>query len=129
MLRRRRIKRKGPIKKRCDSLWSKIIRSHGQCEICGAQGVKLDAHHVIGRGNLNTRYDLENGVCLCSGCHTFNANSAHQNPIFFLDWFKKTYGTERIDFLNAESNKHKSFKINDYIDLEKELKQVLETKT
>ncbi len=75
------------IKKRLDKLWSQIIRSKGSCEICGKTEY-LNAHHVIGRRKLATRWDLRNGACLCSSCHTFSQNSAHQNPIWFDQWLR-----------------------------------------
>lgn len=62
-----------------DSIWSKLIRlrSGGKCEYCleekreykGGPGIWLEAAHIIGRTNRSTRWLLENGKALCSGCH------------------------------------------------------------
>jgi hypothetical protein len=52
----------------------------------------LAAHHFIRRGVKSTRLELDNGVTLCAGHHTFNYQfSAHRTPEAFTRWFKKTY--------------------------------------
>jgi len=109
-----------------DKLWSEIIRSGGRCEICG-KTTNLQAHHVIGRRNLSLRWDLHNGVCLCPGCHTFSKTSAHQNPIYFLDWFKK-HRPEDYEYLIKKKNKTKTFYLSDYEEIYKELKEVRDKK-
>jgi len=82
----RKITKKG-IKKKADKLWSEIIRAKGKCEVCGETRY-LNPHHVVGRRNHAVRFDLRNGVCLCSGCHTFRTRSAHQDPLWFMKWFE-----------------------------------------
>ena len=57
--------------KRADALWSKIVRDRAgnKCELCGGQTM-LQAHHMITKGCCGfLRYSLENGMCLCQGCH------------------------------------------------------------
>ena len=69
-------------------LWAKLVklRAHNKCEYPNCTKVnKLDAHHIYGRTNYNCRYDLDNGVCLCSGHHTFRKDSAHNAPLDFLE--------------------------------------------
>lgn len=52
-------------------------KAGGKCEYClelkrefkGGPGIWLEAAHVIGRTNRATRWKLNNGVALCSGCH------------------------------------------------------------
>ena len=103
-------KRPKPIKKKkpknwklkADAQWSLCIRlRHKQCELCGRPGFitkkglqvgGLNAHHVIGRGNLLWRHDLRNGLCLCTHCHKWNpACSPHYGGIdaalAYRDWF------------------------------------------
>ena len=51
-----------------DELWSKAIkiRDGFRCVKCG-KTYGLQSHHfVVGRRVLNTRFLLDNGVCLCS---------------------------------------------------------------
>jgi hypothetical protein len=64
---------------KADALFSDIVRSCGHCEICMKQGqprksdslpvVGLDVHHLIERGQYGYRYDLMNGISLCTSCH------------------------------------------------------------
>ncbi len=75
-------------KNKCDKLWSEIIRSKGQCEICGSYKAQ-NPHHVIGRQNYNLRWDVRNGCLLCSNHHTSGRLSAHNDSIWFMEWFKK----------------------------------------
>jgi len=73
------------LKAKCDKVWSKTILLKGKCEVCGRK-FSLNAHHIVGRRNLTLRFDLRNGCCLCSGCHRLYKNSAHENPIWFIQW-------------------------------------------
>ena len=76
------------IDKILDKLTSEIVRSKGKCEVCSKSG-KLDCHHYYGRRIRIFRWDLRNLVCLCSGCHTLNKVSFHQNPEWGVKWFKE----------------------------------------
>ena len=75
------------LKNKCDKLWSVIIRSGRVCEICGRPA--RDPHHVVGRKNHILRWDIRNGVRLCFTHHTGGNKSAHNDPLWFMDWFKK----------------------------------------
>lgn len=98
----------------CDKKWSQFVRERdSECLYCGhyeewenAKGEMkndLQAHHVIRRGISATRYDLDNGVSLCSKHHTFNNDfSAHRTEEKFRNWFKKTYPL-RWKLINAKS--------------------------
>ena len=77
--------------KKLDKLWREAIKSRDKsCQICGSVAY-LNAHHVIGRRNRNLRWDLDNGILLCSGCHTFKTQSAHQDPLWFMEWFENRH--------------------------------------
>lgn len=54
---------------KCDQAWSEAVRFRGRCDLCGNAGIDFDAHHIIGRANLFTRWDTINGACLCRPCH------------------------------------------------------------
>jgi 5-methylcytosine-specific restriction endonuclease McrA len=85
--------------KKLDSLWRKAIHERDKvCQMCGNNSDRLNAHHVIGRRNRNVRWDLDNGIGLCPGCHTFKTDSAHQDPLKFMTYFKDEY-PERYDHL------------------------------
>ena len=58
------------IRRECDQLWSRAVheRAGDRCELCG--GNPHSAHHIFTRGSsLATRWDLDNGICLCIRCH------------------------------------------------------------
>ena len=84
----RKISRKG-LNKKLDKAWSDAIkrRANQRCEVCGKTDT-LNSHHIVGRRNLATRWDIQNGVCLCAGCHTFKTQSAHQDPVWFTKWLE-----------------------------------------
>jgi len=80
------------LRDQLDKLWSEIVkqRAGNVCEYktC-SKTAHLNAHHIFGRGNLSVRWDLDNGVCLCVGHHTFGRWSAHKAPIWFIEWISK----------------------------------------
>jgi predicted restriction endonuclease len=92
------------IDKKLDDCWSLITRQKGKCEIKDCAVVNsLNSHHIIGRRNHTTRWDLRNGVCLCSGHHVFSLRSAHQDPEWFHDWLEENR-KEDIDYLRQRRN-------------------------
>jgi len=54
--------------KLCDALWSKIILSRGRCQICYSRR-NLEPHHIISKRYAATRFDPENGACVCNHDH------------------------------------------------------------
>jgi len=72
--------------KRILILWAKLVklRARGFCEKCGKTSF-VQAHHVYGRTNYNVRYDPDNGVALCPGCHKWRRDSAHNSPLEFIE--------------------------------------------
>lgn len=83
----RNVPAKGRLREMADRLWSLAIRSDwaGRCAVCNATNV--EAHHLVPRQFEATRYDLNNGICLCSRCHQFDENvSPHQNAAAWLAW-------------------------------------------
>ena len=69
------------LDKKLDKLWTSAVLHTGchKCLICGATE-KLNAHHIVGRRNLRLRWEVFNGVVLCTLHHVFGRQSAHQNP-------------------------------------------------
>jgi len=49
-------------------LFSLRIREGGRCECCG-ETMHLQCAHVFSRRYLSTRWDFQNAMCLCRGCH------------------------------------------------------------
>lgn len=79
-----------------DKLWSEIVKTKAgnKCENCG-KTFCLNSHHYLGRRDYKLRWNLDNGFCLCSGCHTFSSVfSAHQTPHLFCEWARNKRGIE-----------------------------------
>lgn len=119
-LKRKKVKKpsKKTLKRKCDKLYSDIIRSKKYCEMC--QKLGTDTHHVITRRNLTLRFELSNGVLLCKSCHVFSLKSAHQDPLGFMEWFKKVRG---VDYLYLKVNRNI---LSPQFDYEKKLKELNE---
>ena len=93
--------------KKLDKQWSELvkIRAGNKCEVCGKtrEQTQLNSHHIIGRTNRNTRWDLRNGCSLCVQHHKFGKQSAHEDYVWFDEWLKK-YRKEDLEYLNGIKN-------------------------
>lgn len=85
------------IKKKCDVLVSTLVRKQGLCDRCGSTK-NLQAAHIISRTYMATRFDLENLLCLCAGCHLY---WWHKEPIEAARWLEEKY-PGRYDRLNVK---------------------------
>lgn len=74
---------------RCDVLFSRIVRSRGACERCGAPGT--DTAHIVGRRYSATRCLEDNAWCLCRRCHQLTG----EWPLQFIALVTKTIGNRR----------------------------------
>ena len=92
---------KAKLAKRCDKLWSEIIRKRDKvCQKCG-ESKMLQASHIMPRTYRATRWDLENGKALCWKCHfTF----WHKNPLEASEWFNAKFGATRMTQLRHRAN-------------------------
>ena len=123
-----KVKSKKTLKKSCETAWASIVRSKGYCEVCHAENIPLNAHHIIGRGCIILRYDFRNSCCLCVNCHEFSRDSVKNNPIKFLDWFKETR-PEDYDYIKSKSNQIAHYTILDLQEILKNLKVIYDTLT
>lgn len=89
---------KTTLRNKLDRLCSLIVRGRGKCERCGKKE-NLQTAHIFGRTYLNTRWDLENLLCLCPDCHI---NFAHKCPILFTEFVKKILGEEKYENLKEK---------------------------
>jgi hypothetical protein len=62
-----------------EKFWKPLvkIRAGFKCEVCGDTNRQLNSHHIEGKGNMDLRTNMENGICLCVTCHTMGQVSAH----------------------------------------------------
>lgn len=96
------------LNKKLDNLWSKVVRSKGECELCGRKPpeVVLHAHHIFSRRHFSTRWETKNGVCLCNGCHLYKA---HKDIQEFSDFIQDRYGVDYIDDLRRKAHETADF--------------------
>lgn len=116
------------IDNQLDKAWSEIVkkRAESKCERCGKRKY-LNAHHIVGRRNMATRWEITNGVCLCAGCHTFSSKfSAHQTPTIFSEWIILQRGEEWHDGLVRLANTPKKWTKSEKEELLKEFQECLE---
>lgn len=108
------------LKRKCDTLFSKIIREAGKCDWCGRDGrqVQLQCSHVVSRKYLKLRWDENNANALCAGCHM----RWHSHPIEAIEWFKSKYPA-RYDYLMQEKIGTHKMTLEDYKQLYQNLKE------
>lgn len=83
---------KGRLREMADQLWSIAVREdwNWRCAVCGHG--KCDAHHLVPRGHESTRYELRNGIALCSQHHQWDKDLApHQNAAGWLLWLEEHF--------------------------------------
>ena len=71
-------------KKRADDLFSKIVRSRGECVKCGSTDF-LQTAHIISRRFSNTRCDEDNAFCACARCHHYWTDHPVDFGIFVIE--------------------------------------------
>jgi len=70
-----------------------VIRRDKVCQICGSRN-KRHAHHIESASyNKDLRFEVSNGICLCSKCHTqyhtnFNRSYRIKTTRYNLENFK-----------------------------------------
>ena len=102
-----------------DALYSEYIRrrlyhdGESQCERCGGayydttredgstkpSWMSLETAHFKGRGQHSVRYDPDNALATCSGCHSIIDSDPDEKIRVFTFWF----GEERLDLLRARA--------------------------
>jgi len=85
------------LKRHLDKKVSEIVRARGKCQRCGKK-TNLQCCHIFSRKYLNTRWDLDNLLCLCAGCHFLS----HAEPILFGEFVQRELG----DFYEVLKESH-----------------------
>ena len=87
------------LTKELDKLWSEIVKIqwNHKCAYCWKTEY-LNSHHLFTRSRRATRWDLNNWICLCSGCHTLSSEfSRHQTSLEFFLWLEEKFWRDWID--------------------------------
>jgi 5-methylcytosine-specific restriction endonuclease McrA len=72
------------MKKTLDRIWQEIIcLIWKKCAKCGSTH-NLAGHHIVKRRYLHTRWNIDNGICLCFTCHRF----AEEHEEIFITWLR-----------------------------------------
>ena len=98
--------KKSSIDNKLDVAWSKLVKLEwgGKCAYCGKEK-PLNSHHIFSRSARSVRWDTDNGICLCVGCHTFSSKfSAHKTPTEFTYWLEDLKGREWLEALEKKKN-------------------------
>lgn len=95
---------KKPKRETLDILWSKSVKEKAgnKCEYCGKED-GLNSHHIFSRSNRRTRWDMDNGICVCVLHHVFGIFSAHKSPIEFVEWLKEYRGVDWYERLRQKA--------------------------
>ena len=89
-----------------DSWFSKCVRERAswRCEACGQQysidSQGLHCSHLFSRRHRATRWDPNNAVAHCYGCHSRLGG----NPIEFARWIITYLGKEKAEKLERKKN-------------------------
>lgn len=87
------------LRNKADALWGKAVRQRdGACRRCGKTEV-LQAAHIISRRYKATRWDLDNGIALCRGCHHWN----HHFPVEYDWWIRELIGEKKYESLRLQA--------------------------
>ena len=115
--------KKKTVKNRVDKLWGLLVHKKERCEVCGKSD-GLNAHHIIGRRRLSTRWDLRNSCLLCAKHHLFGNDSAHQNAIWFDEWLENNRPEDR-EYLKEKSREaSKPYSVKELLEIEEKLKEL-----
>ena len=96
------------LRKRADTLLQKIVRlEHPRCEVCGK--LAQAGHHFFPKGSAaELRYDFQNIVSLCNGCHVRHHRGC--NPEIHakviqdrgFEWYDDLYSRKAIPRMRGE---------------------------
>ena len=90
-----------------DILFSRFIRLRamervGGCERCLTPKIdykQLQCSHYHSRRKASTRFNEDNAVGLCPGCHIYLTG----NPLEHTEWYRKKIGEERFVLLEIQA--------------------------
>lgn len=91
---------KTSLRIKADTIFSKWIRRDGYCIRCGKTD-GLQCAHIVSRRYLSTRWDADNAVSLCSGCHIYMTH----RPLEWDVWVIKHMGEEAYAALKRRALK------------------------
>ena len=91
---------------RIDKKFSLFIRSRDNwtCQRCDKRYIPptnaLHCAHIFTRGAKSTRFNVDNCVSLCYGCHSY----LDSHPLEKYDWYSKKYGKSKFERIRLKSH-------------------------
>jgi hypothetical protein len=105
-----------------DRLFSELVRKRQVCERCGKRyGVQFQTSHIIGRGNLEVRWNPANAFCFCGGCHIWWHHHVFEASEF-LAW---KLGPEKLIVLKVFAKPTRQWGEQEFRAVEENLKKLL----
>lgn len=111
------------IKNDCLNLWFEIIHLiyNETCAACGRIG-GCSGHHFFGqKAYPSVKFDLDNGVLLCIGCHIMKVHRKGQTEIA-RDALIMRIGIDRFEALKKRANSPRKYPMQELLALRDSLK-------
>ena len=120
---------KTKLGKKLDDAWSLAVKIKAgyRCEVCGKRST-LNSHHIVGRRNRTTRWDLKNGVCVCVKHHKFGIESFHEDPLWAKEWLEDKRW-EDYAYLYMVKNQIKKWTLDEMLERLGELNKIIQKDT
>lgn len=82
-----------------DELFSLYIRLRDgyTCQRCGVKSKNTQCCHFHSRRKISVRFDPDNAICGCYGCHSW----LDGNPMEKVEFFKHRLGKRKFNMLNS----------------------------
>lgn len=105
---KKKVKKRNPMKtweKKCDAIFSLVVRKRGYCQWPQCSKLYgLQCSHIHSRTKMSVRWDLNNALCMCPGCHLYKW---HQHPIDASNVARTILGEYEYNLLNIRAQKLK----------------------
>lgn len=77
---------KRPTRKSVEALWSECVKARAgyKSEYSGKDQGPICSHHIFGKPNYSLRFDLDNGICITNGEHSWIAHNPNRATEFML---------------------------------------------
>lgn len=101
-------KKRKTLENKCLRLWKQYIKERAKytCEMCGTKTAQMHPHHIFSVGRHSTRYEPDNGICLCASHHNWRGAHSTQYDIqkAYHEWMEGYKGVEFLEALKAKSH-------------------------
>lgn len=93
------------LKTKLHNLWSLCIRTRDgyKCQWCGKENSRMEAHHIVPKGSCQNagRYEIENGMTLCTHCHM---NRVPIDPDGYIEFRNKWLADRGLNYFELRDS-------------------------